>query len=194
MPSTNRNRNGCISEVRMRSRSRLKRISSRFQTTLIARSSLRDAARRHAHARDLARSGLRALPAAAPSGAVGAATRRRAAPSAAHHPRHVAAHVGRCRRTSASRIVRAGVGHEHVVERRARDADRADRLAELGEQARHELLAVGHAERDRALGDLGLDRRSARAARRSPPRRRRSRSARGRCRRSPSAPRACRAR
>ena len=41
VPRTNRNRNGCIRAVRMRRRSWLKRISSRFQTTLIARSSPR---------------------------------------------------------------------------------------------------------------------------------------------------------
>ena len=52
---------------------------------------------------------------------------------------------------------RAGVGHEHVVERRARDADRLDRHAELGEQPRHERLALGNAECHGALGDPGLD-------------------------------------
>src|SRR5580693_6352582 len=41
VPSTNRKRNGWISEVRMRRRSREKRISSRRHTALIARNSLR---------------------------------------------------------------------------------------------------------------------------------------------------------
>ena len=41
VPSTNRNRNGWTSAVMIRSRSRPKRISSRFQTTLIARASPR---------------------------------------------------------------------------------------------------------------------------------------------------------
>ena len=60
-----------------------------------------------------------------------------------HHP------VARCAPpdSSASRIVAAGVGHEDVVERRARHADRADRHPELGEQPRHELLAGRDEER-----------------------------------------------
>ena len=41
VPSTNRNKKGCTSDVMMRRRSRLKRTSSRFHTTLIARASLR---------------------------------------------------------------------------------------------------------------------------------------------------------
>src|ERR1700691_4829492 len=41
VPNTNRNRNGWIKEVKMRRRSREKRISSRRQTALIARNSER---------------------------------------------------------------------------------------------------------------------------------------------------------
>src|ERR1700677_5107894 len=153
VPSTNRNRNGCVSDVRMRSRSRLKRISSRFHTTLIARSSLR---RLRAGTRTRATScGLPGCPAdgrpfaspGAPFGAVVSVAIRCSprSPSAVHHPREVATRVGLAGLRVADR--RAGVGHEDVVERWARDADRADRHAELGKQARNELLAVGHAER-----------------------------------------------
>ena len=70
----------------------------------------------------------------------------------------------------------AGERHEDVVERRARDADRADRQLELGEQARDELLARGTPKvtapslicaprsrtrcqrRDRGLVVVGMDR------------------------------------
>src|SRR5919197_1071208 len=53
---------------------------------------------------------------------------------------------------------RPGVGQEDVVQGGAGDVDRADGDAELGEQAGHELLAVGDREGDRALVDGGLDR------------------------------------
>ena len=128
----------------MRRRSRQKRISSRCQTILIARSSLRSAARGHAHP---ARS---SAPARASAPSVRWPSR---SPSAAHHPRACCASRVGCSDVLGVADRGAGVGHEHVVERRPRDADRADRHAELGEQPRHELLARGHAERDRALGD-----------------------------------------
>jgi hypothetical protein len=110
-------------------RSLRKRVSSRRQTIFIARSSLRQL-----------RGGTR--------------TRMTSAPG--HHLHHhpigvlVAGLLGVADR-------RAGVRHEDVVERRARDADRPDRDAQLGEEPRDELLAGGHEEGHGALGDRRLE-------------------------------------
>ncbi len=61
-PSTNRNSSGCTSEVTIRMRSLLKRISSRSQTIFTARSSLRHDARRDADPNDLASIGAHRRP------------------------------------------------------------------------------------------------------------------------------------
>ena len=75
----------------------------------------------------------------------------------------------------------AGVGHEHVVERRPGHAHRLDRHAELGEQPRHELARRSRPRTSPGPRASSPRARSGRAARRSPRRRRRSRSARGPC-------------
>src|SRR5580693_9309028 len=165
VPSTNRNRNGCISDVRMRSRSRLKRIISRFHTTLIARSSLR-ALRMGTRTRAIScgvcgpwMDGCPSDPGTPVSGAVVSVAISDSPPSssASHHPCDVAHPVGARGLRVADR--RAGVRHEHVVQRRACDAHRADRRmgTPFIEQPRHELPALGHAERDGALGHRRLD-------------------------------------
>src|ERR1700728_1972779 len=112
VPSTNRNRNGWISEVRIRRRSRLKRISSRFHTTRIARSSLR---RLRAGTRTRATWWAGGPEEAGRTGeAVGDVVS--VAISTTHHPRHVAAHVALARLLGvANRLTR--IRHEHVVQR-----------------------------------------------------------------------------
>src|SRR3954447_26225888 len=161
-PSTNRNSSGWISDVTIRIRSALKRISSRRQTILMARTSLRHV-RGGTRTRTTSVTTLISTPpgsfapwANTPSetSPQGEASPSSAAPG--HHLHDPA--VARGRGVLLSVADRgARVAHEHVVERRPCDADRPDADPELGEQARDELLARGHEERDRALGQLRLE-------------------------------------
>ena len=101
VPSTNRNRIGCASEVTIRGLFRRKRISSRFHTTFTARQS--------------SASGPPARP-GPEQPAPGSPARPRPPPDerVGRHP------LGRRRLGVADRA--AGVRHEHVVERRLRHA------------------------------------------------------------------------
>src|SRR3954466_10737181 len=157
-PSTNRNSSGWISDVTIRIRSALKRSSSRRQTILMARTSLR-------HVRGGTRTrttsvttlistapGSFALWANTPSDA---SPQGESSPASGHHLHDPP--VARGRRVLLGVADRgARVAHEHVVERRPRHAHRPDADPELGEQTRDELLARGHEERHRALGQLRL--------------------------------------
>src|SRR5689334_3013098 len=157
-PRTNRNSSGWISDVAIRIRSARKRISSRVQTILMARYSLR-----HVRGGTLTRTTSVTTLISGPPGSFApwantpsdASPQGESSPTSCHHLHDPA--IARGRRVLlgvADR--RAGVAHEHVIERRPRHAHGADADAELGEQARNELLAGLDEERDRALGHLRL--------------------------------------
>ena len=154
-PSTNRNSSGWTSDVTIRMRSLAKRISSRRQTTLTARSLRRASERSGTRTRDDVRRRWRSSP----------RPRHRA-----HHRAVAIAPRRRSRRRGSScpcsdMKTSSSVGRETLTD--------VIGDAELGEQPRHELLARrrrGTSPRPRRPRPRC---RSARAARRSPPRRRR---------------------
>src|SRR4051812_16775810 len=131
-PSTNRNSTGWITAVRIRMRSLRKRISSRIQTILIARSSdlyVRFGTR----TRTTSVTALIAQPpGVSPPGRIlpakrarRARLRRSSARSRDHLHHHAVAVLGAVLLRVADRL--AGEGHEDVVEARARDGHRGDR-------------------------------------------------------------------
>src|SRR4029453_2866575 len=135
VPSTNRNSTGWTSEETIRERSRPKRIISRCQTTVAARTWwARPAAGTRTSATGV---GLVAVMGSPPPGREGHRAQRTGGLGVADRP--------------------AGVGQEDVVEAGPGHGDRVDRHVQAGEQLGHEGRTLGDGEGHRPLVHGRLD-------------------------------------
>src|SRR5271157_4430343 len=146
VPSTKRNSTGCTRDVIARSRSLRNLISSRRQTMLTARRSARML--RSGTATLMSSVRFRSSASTASRLAVSCAAIATSLPPA--EPRRDPA-VAVADRSLGVADRLAGIGHEHVVERRPGHAHRLNRYRQAREQLGHEVLARLHRERHQAL-------------------------------------------